>query len=177
MLNKFIVTLALVASLFFTGCDNSNGTSTYNPPAQPVQPVQPTPPPQPIEPPESGVPDVGTGSLYYTQSCESGFAKIVYIYQSDSTIDSNSFVILHSVDGKRKDITTGSVFSNGSISRMEEDIYIEANDGDKQLAHQIEVQFVSDGVNQTQSFSFIQPPCELPTEDDNTTVQMHVNVI
>ena len=56
---------------------------------------------------------------------------------------------------------SGTVFSNGSISRMEESVYIEPNDGDAQVAHQIKIEFVAAGISQVNSFSFLQPACSI----------------
>ena len=141
--------LALVLSLIMismTGCSNISNEKTYY-----------SPPPEPEPEPET--PHTGVGSLDYSPTCDSGFAEIIYIYEADSNIDDNSFIIIHSINGERNDITSGSVYSNGSISKMEEKIFIPENDTDEQLAHEIQVTFISAGVNQLQSFSFIQPAC------------------
>lgn len=166
--------MVMIALLFLVGCNtNSNNSSK----SEPVY-VQPVPPEQPIEkpePPEDKVPGIGTGSLSYNPTCDSGFATVTYIYRADADIDSNSFVIIHSVDGKNVGSITASAYSNGSIERMEEDIYIQANDTEKQIAHKIDVSFIAEGISRVQSFSFIQPPCEVI--DDNATAVITTSII
>ncbi len=149
--------LIVFMMMIATGCSNtgsSKSVTVTNPPTDPVEPTEP-------EPEVPGVPDVGIGSVDYIPSCNSGFAYIVYVFRADSTIDNNSFVIVHSINGVRTDITTGAVFTNGSISRMEEEIYIPVNETEVQKAHQLRVEFISDGINQVNSFSFMQPPCDV----------------
>jgi hypothetical protein len=172
MKNKILLSALVAGLLTLSGCNDGGGTN-YTPP----QPVQPTPvPPQPIQPlPEAPdkVPGIGTGSVDYQPSCKSGFATVTYVYRTDAAIDDNSFVIVHSADGIRQDIISGSVYDNGSISKMEEKIFIKPNDTDVQVAHQIDVEFVSDGISKVNSFAFIQPSCEVqkpetPDEPDVT---------
>jgi len=169
MIKKLI--LATVVAVLMIGCNNTEDTNypTY----QPVQPVQPivvesTPEPEPA------TPDVGTGSVNYKPSCDGGFATITYVFRTDSTIDSNSFTIVHSVDGQRQDIITGSVFTNGSVSKMEEQVYIQPNDTDKQKVHQLRVNYISNGISQVNAFSFIQPACEVQEEESNTTMTISI---
>ena len=155
-MNKFISITLIAAGMLFVGCGN-NGHS-YVPQHEPdVKPLPPKPSPD--------VPGVGTGSVDYNPSCKSGFATVTYVYQSSSNIDSNSFVIVHSVDGVQQSITSAAGYSNGSISKMEEKIYVQANNTDGQLVHQISVDFVSDGVSQVNSFAFTQPSCYEPKPD------------
>jgi hypothetical protein len=159
--------VALVAGIILLGGCNSSNTNS-GPSHQPVQPQPQPPAPQPIPPqpapaPEPGTPDVGTGSVNYQPSCNSGFATVTYIFRTSSTIDTNSFIITHNVDGQTQDIITGSVNTNGSVSTMKEQVYISANTTDLQKAHQIRVDFISDNVNQVNSFSFIQPSCDVVT--------------
>ena len=162
MLKMIMIVLAI---FLLVGCNTNSNTSSKSEPIY----VQPVPPEEPIERPDEPdkTPGVGTGSLSYNPSCESGFATVTYIYRADADIDSNSFVIIHSRDGKNVGSIVASAYSNGSIERMEEEIYIQANDTDKQIAHKIDVSFVAEGVSKVQSFSFIQPPCEV-VEDNNT---------
>jgi PBP1b-binding outer membrane lipoprotein LpoB len=171
MMNQFLAAALVAGAMFLGGCNNDNGSHhNYTPqpqpqPIQPVQPIQPTPI-QPAPAPEQGIPDVGTGSVNYQPSCNSGFAVVTYIFRTSSTIDTNSFIITHNVDGQTQDIITGSVNTNGAISTMKEQVYISANTTDLQKAHQVRVDFVSDNVNQVNSFSFIQPSCAVePTPD------------
>ena len=164
-MNAFIVAALAAGMIFLSGCDSStNSHHSYVPPSQPVQPIEPAP----IPDPEPGVPNVGTGSVNYQPSCEAGFATVTYIYRNDTNIDQNSFVIVHSVNGARQDIISGSVFNNGSISKMQEEIYIASNDTDRPLAHQLRVDFIADGVSQVNAFSFLQPACEvvIPVEPE-----------
>jgi hypothetical protein len=167
-MNKVILA-RMTAGLIFAGCNSSNGGgNSYNPTPQPPapQPAPQPPAPQPIPPapaPEPGTPDVGTGSVNYQPSCNSGFAVVTYIFRRDSTIDTNSFIITHSVDGQTQDIVTGSVNTNGAVSTMRENVYISANTTEFQKAHQIRVDFISSNVNQVNSFSFIQPTCDVVT--------------
>jgi hypothetical protein len=171
MKNKILLS-ALEAGLLTLSACNDGGNTHYTPPQPPPQPVQPTPvPPQPIYPlPDNPdkVPGIGTGSVDYQPSCKSGFATVTYVYRTDADIDDNSFIIVHSADGIRQDIISGSVYDNGSISKMEEKIFIKPNDSDIQVAHQIDVEFVADGISKVNSFAFIQPTCVVkptPTPD------------
>ena len=155
--------LSILIAFLFIGCGNSTQTQ----PVQPVQPIQPAPP---VE----KVPGVGTGSLSYNPTCTSGFATVTYIYRADVDIDPNSFVIMHSVDGKNVGSIVASAYSNGSIEKMQEDIYIQANDTDTQLAHKVDVSFIASGVSKVQSFSFIQPSC---IADSNATATITTSII
>jgi hypothetical protein len=167
-MKKKILLSAVVASMFMlSGCDD--GGTTYVPPQpEPTPPpvVYPVPP-TPVEPDNPDkVPGVGTGSVDYQPSCKSGFATVTYVYRTDADIDDNSFIIIHSVDGVRQDIISGAVYDNGSIAKMEEKIFIKRNDTDKQLAHQIDVEFVADGISKVNSFAFIQPSCDVQEPDN-----------
>ena len=157
-MKKIIITSIL--ALMIVGCNstssNSRGSSQPVQPA-PVAPVYPEPlPPEPVQP---VVPDVGVGSVQYAPSCTAGFAKVKYVFQSESTIDTNSFIVIHSVDNQSQDIEQGSVVGNGSVSYMIEDVYILPNDTNVEVAHQIQVKFISDGVSQVDTFAFMQPSC------------------
>ncbi len=115
--------------------------------------------------------------MNYKATCESGFATITYVYQDDSNIDPNSFIIAHSVDGDRQDLIIGSVLSNGSVSRMEEQIFIDENTGEDQLAHEITITFVAADISQLQSFSFLQPSCEEePEEPQEVSIAIDLNL-
>ncbi len=171
------IVISIVALVLFTGCDsisnsNSNAVTVTSSP-QPAPSPTPHPTPQPTPEPEPEVPDVGIGSLKYKPTCSNGFATVTYVYQDDTNIDPNSFVIIHSVDGVRQDLVVGNVLSNGTISRMEEDIYIEENESDYQVAHQIEITFIAGGISQLQSFSFMQPGCE---EEDKEELSMVIDL-
>lgn len=150
----------------FTACDSgSSGTTTIVEPVPPVQP-DPTPPTPPAPDPDPEHPTVGTGSVNYTPSCKTGFAKVKYVYETDSTIDSNSFVIIHSMNGVQNDIHTAAGNHNGSVMIMEDHVLITENLTDDPIAHQIEIEFITDGHSQVNSFAFIQPECSVtPTPD------------
>ena len=158
----------MLLTLLFIGCSNNSTTRSAEPTPEPTPPVY-VEVPAPVEPviPDPSSPDVGTGSVNYNPSCQSGFAKIIYVFRSDSTIDTNSFVITHVVDGNNQDIKNGTVYGNGSISKMEENIYVSPNDTDRQKVHQIQVSFLSDGLSQINSFAFIQPACEVIVPEDD----------
>ncbi len=153
----------MLSMLSMTGCSSISNDNTANRQAPP-----PPPPPQPEPEPEPEIPNVGVGSLDYQPTCDSGFAEITYVYQTDSNIDPNSFIIVHSIDGERNDITTGSVYSNGSISKLEETIFIPENETEDQLAHEVQVTFISAGISQLQSFNFMQPACSPEPEEEET---------
>ena len=163
-MKNIMILMAVFAALVFSGCNSNSSTRNTPPPPAPVQPVQPV---QPVEP-DPGTPDVGTGSVQYTPSCGAGFAQVKYVFQSESSIDPNSFIVVHIVNGQKETIEQGSVNGNGSVSSMTEDVYIRANEGDSDIAHQIQVTFISDGVSQVDTFSFMQPTCTVvePTEPD-----------
>ncbi len=149
--------------MLIAGC-NSNTSSTRAPVVVEPDPViiyPPAPDPDPIGPDH---PTVGTGSVMYTPTCETSFAKVKYVYEDDSTIDSNSFVIIHSQDGVQRDIHTAAGNHNGSVMIMEDNVLIVENETEDPIAHQIEIEFISDGHSQVNSFAFIQPECsEKPT--------------
>ena len=153
------ILLVGILALGLVGCNstNNNGNSgnpgNQNPGTPPGQNVPVVPPPSP------SVPDIGVGSIKYVPSCKAGFAKVHYVFRTDSTIDVNSFIIVHLVDGQSESITQGSVNSNGSVSNMVEDIYISENTYDVDKAHQVQVKFVSDGLAQVDTFAFMQPSC------------------
>ncbi len=163
----------LIVSLLALGLVGCNSSSSNNRGAEPVlepTPVQPVYPvyPDPVPEPKPVVPDVGVGSVSYTPSCKAGFAKVKYVFQTESTIDTNSFIVIHSVDNQSQDIEQGSVVSNGSVSYMSEDVYILPNNTNVEVAHQIQVKFISDGVSQVDTFAFMQPTCNtvVPVEPD-----------
>ena len=158
-MKKIIAISAIFAAVIFSGCNSGNSTRNTPPPPQPqpIQPIQPIPDPEP----QPTTPDVGTGSVSYSPSCMSGFATVQYVFQSNSSIDSNSFIIVHLVNGYSDSISSGSVTSNGSVSYMKEDIYIKANDTQNDIVHQVQVKFISDGLSQVDTFSFMQPTCEV----------------
>ncbi len=159
-MRKFIL-FAVFAALLLTGCNSTSGSSGREAPAQPVAPVAPVyPEPLPPEPAPPSIPDVGVGTVKYAPSCKAGFAKVKYVFRTESTIDTNSFIVIHIVDNQGQDIEQGSVVSNGSVSSMTEDVYILPNDTDIEVAHQIQVKFISDGISQVDTFSFMQPSCD-----------------
>ena len=165
---KKILFVSLLA-LGLVGCNSGSSSNRGAEPVQPVQPVAPVyPEPLPPEPVQPVVPDVGVGSVQYAPSCKAGFAKVKYVFQTESTIDTNSFIVIHSVNNQSQDIEQGSVVSNGSVSYMSEDVYILPNDTNVEVAHQIQVKFISDGVSQVDTFAFMQPTCNvvIPVEPD-----------
>lgn len=169
-MKKIIGAIIIAMMMMGAGCEKTKyKTDTVTEYVEVPAPIPPVVEPDPT------IPDVGTGSLQYSPTCKSGFAYVLYVYESESTIDNNSFVILHSVNGNRQDMQVGSVMGNGSISRMEANVYISQNDTEEQIAHQVEVQYISNGVSQSQSFSFIQPTCYVEEVDDN--VSMVVGII
>ncbi len=145
-----------------TGCNSNNRTAAQQP--------APAPAPAPLPPvidPSPETPGTGIGAVNYNPTCLSSFAKVAYVYRDEVNIDPNSFVILHKADGVNQDTSTGTVTSNGSISRMEEDVLIRANDGVNHVAHSIIVSFIADGISQVNSYGFIQPACVVdPVEPD-----------
>ena len=172
---KTLLITVLLGAFMFTGCGN-----TKSRPVQPVQPiiVTPAPPLNPAPEPETepDTPSVGSGAVSYNPSCESGVITVTYVYQDNQNIDSNSFVITHMEDGVSKDISAGNVMSNGSVSRMQEQVYIQKNETDSQIVHQISVSFITDGVSNVQSWTVVQPTCEVEPVDDNTTLLMTVPI-
>jgi len=161
---------AAIFALLFIGCNNTTNSSR---PVAPT-PVQPQPvPPQPIPEPEPGAPDVGTGSVSANLDCGVGTIKVDYVFKSDSTIDSDSFYIVHSINGERYGISYPSVSGNGSISRVEETIFVPANGTDSTIIHTITVNYMSAGLNKFQTFIVKQPSCDV---DMNTTAYMKVDV-
>ncbi len=157
------IILVMIFAFAFIGC-NSGGNSSRDATATPVEPDLPVyVPPVYVPPvvPDDNIPDVGTGSVKYTPSCTSGFATVTYVFQSDSSIDPNSFIIVHLVNGVSEAISQGSVNGNGSISTMRENIFVQRNTTDVQIAHQVQVKFITDGVSQVDNFSFLQPSCNI----------------
>lgn len=155
--------LTIVSMLAFTGCNNNSSSSRAPVIVEPEPPV--VPPYIPPVDPDPEHPTVGTGSVNYTPSCETGFAKVKYVYEADSTIDSNSFVIIHSVNGVQHDIHTAAGNHNGSVMIMEDHVLIAENDTTEPIAHQIEIEFITDGHSQVNSFAFIQPECSVVEPD------------
>ncbi len=151
-----------ILALGLVGCNSTTNSSNSGNPGNPdpgTPPVENPGNPNPGTPPGQEVPDIGVGSIKYVPSCKAGFAKVHYVFRTDSTIDVNSFIIVHLVDGQSESITQGSVNSNGSVSNMVEDIYISENTYDVDKAHQVQVKFVSDGLAQVDTFAFMQPFC------------------
>ncbi len=154
---KIIGASILAMMLMGAGCEKTK-TNYVEVPGEPVYVEVPvvTVPDEPID---ADHPTVGTGSVNYTPTCETSFAKVKYVYEEDSTIDSNSFVVVHSEDGTQKDIHTAAGNHNGAVMIMEDNVLIVENETEDPIAHQIEIEFISDGHSQVNSFAFIQPEC------------------
>jgi hypothetical protein len=182
---KILSASILAMMLMGAGCSSNTTTRTVTPTAipepEPETVIVYQPAPEPDEPIGADHPTVGTGSVKYTPTCEASFAKVKYVYEEDSTIDNTSFVIVHSADGVQTDIHTAAGNHNGAVMIMEDNVLIPKNETTEPIAHQIEIEFISAGHAQVNSFAFIQPECsveptpepDVPTPDPEPTSEYH----
>ena len=158
MMRKIVSLMAILATLFmFAGCDTNSKSTTVN-----VQPA--TPAPTPVVPDDSynqgdEGPTMVSGSIRPHFDADGGYVTIQASWKANGNIDANSLVISHSENGELRDEDTPSVFTNGSLSKIDEEIYIYPNDTGKSIVHIFKLTyFTMDGVGRSQTWSVKQAP-------------------
>ena len=154
---KKILFIAALAILFI-GCNSSNTHTTTAPQPQPPVVIQPEPLPEPEGPTSI------TGSIRPHFDADGGYVTIQASWKSKSNIDPNSLIIRHSENGEVRDEITPSVFTSGSLSKIDEEIYIYPNTGDGPITHIFKLTYyTNDGVGRSQTWSISQPAADVDT--------------
>lgn len=154
------ISIAIIAAFILSGCNSSSTNNTR--PAQPA-PVQPAP----VQPPsdEEGPTQV-TGSIRSHMNENGGYVTITANWRTNGNIDPDSLIISHAENGQYRDEVQPSVFSNGSVSKISEDIYIYPNDTDDVMIHTFRLTYYTvDNVGRSQTWVIEQPA----QGDDNET--------
>ena len=169
-MNYVFSILLIAAMMMFAGCDNGNDHQS-NDTNQPVQPA-PAPPPQEPTPPEEEGPTMVTGSIRPHFDAQGGYVTIQASWRTNGNINPDSLVISHSENGEIRDEITPSVFGNGSLSKIDEQIYIYPNERDKPITHIFKLTyFTTDDVGRSQTWSLTQQPEEV---EGNVTMSQKV---
>ena len=165
-MRKIVSLLAILATLFmFAGCDTGGDTTVNIPPSPPPAPVQPVVPDDSYNQGDEG-PTMVSGSIRPHFDADGGYVTIQASWKANGNIDPNSLVISHSENGELRDEDTPSVFTNGSLSKIDEEIYIYPNDTGKSIVHIFKLTyFTMDGVGRSQTWSVKQAA----QGDTNTT--------
>lgn len=136
--------LALVfTALLVVGCGSSSNTSSVE---------------GPVEPPPTNTAPVEGGSGAYKSdiSGAGGFVDIEYIIKNNPDIDFNSFIIVHAIDGQNYEHYFPSAFTNGSLTRVEEKVYIPSNDTGGPVTHTITVEYYDDDIRVVNTYTITQ---------------------
>ena len=161
-MKKLLIAVIAAFTLMGAGCDDGDTVVHNNIPPAPVAPV-----PVPDDDISADAPTTGTGSIRAHIDANGGYVTITYSFPKNANIDSNSFVLIHSENGEERDTITPAVWDNGSVSKLEEDVYIAPNRTDDSIVHTFKLTyFTFDGIARAHSWVVTQPAEKV---DDNKT--------
>jgi hypothetical protein len=114
--------------------------------------------------------DGGSGAYQTNISGGGGYINVEYVIKDQTAIDYLSFFITHSINGNAYEHYFPSVFSNGSLIRVESKIYIPANGSQSPNKHKIIVEYYdNDGRRIIDTFTYIQKPAPAASTQTITT--------
>ena len=167
-MKKIVVTVAALALLMMTGCDNGgNGTRVTAPPVQPAPPPPaPEPAPEP-EPDEPSIPTAGVGSIKGDMDCMGGTITTNYSFGNVDE-DAKDFVIEYRRNGVAEDLRYPSASTTGSRAIVKDIYYARANDDDRPAQWIVSIMYQTPASTYNLvTASIPQPVCE----DDNLTAR------